>query len=106
MSVSERQMRLIQAAARILVDELGMISEDALRTIGVALNAELAAHQTSIEQLNIQQRSVRAAFIRHVVHRVERDIRERHEYPAAHMKKAIEGFMAALVHSWEQESGA
>ena len=103
MSLSPRQSRLVQGAAAVLVQDLTLPVEDAVRLIGAALRAEMESRHVTLEVLDVSSRAERASFIRAVVHRVQQDLDLRHEWPPSKVKSGVESFMHMLHKSWEGE---
>ena len=106
MSLSERQLTLVQEAADILMGALALTRDEAIQLIGASLHHELAKREISIEALDIRPRAERASFLRGVVQNLEQHLRAQKQWPHNQIVSAIEAFMKALHESWIMEDTA
>ncbi|MBE7411034.1 MAG: hypothetical protein L6Q54_11095 [Leptospiraceae bacterium] len=103
MSISERQMELIQESAKLLMKDLLISHEESIQIVVAALKKQLAAKNLTMEAINSRSRSDRTSFIRSVVYEVQQTIENNKNYYPKNLTKTIEDFYKILHHSWTEE---
>ena len=101
MSISERQHKLIQEAANLLVKDINLTTEEAVQVIADSLKKELVKRAATMEALDHSTKSDRTAFVRAVVHRLQLAIEENPYWKSKNMPKMIEQFYKIMHDSWE-----
>ncbi|MCB1308478.1 MAG: hypothetical protein KDK30_09875 [Leptospiraceae bacterium] len=101
MTFSDRQLKLIEAAAVALTEHLYFTPEEAVKLIGGHLRAELQARHTSFESLEASGITDRTVFVRAVVNRVSDELKRSGKYADQRIERAIREFMESLHRSWE-----
>ncbi|TGL50267.1 hypothetical protein EHQ59_12800 [Leptospira kemamanensis] len=96
MSLSEMQIKLIQASKSILVQNLHLTNEDAISVISIAIKSELHTRKTTLELLDISSLSERTSFVRAVVKNVQDQIMKNPEWRSNQVDRSIEKFYQTL----------
>ncbi|MCE9500844.1 MAG: hypothetical protein K8R21_10145 [Leptospira sp.] len=101
MSISERQFKLIQEAATLLVKDINLTTEEAVQLIAESLKKEMAKRSATMEALEHSAKSDRTAFVRALVHRVQLAIEGNPYWRSKNLPKTIEHFYKVMHDSWE-----
>ncbi len=103
MSLSERQLQLIQGGVESLMHALTLTREEAVTLVVKGIRSESAARAITLEALEIRPRAERAAFIRGVVHHVQQELESMKTWPSNRIERAVREFIAILHESWMAE---
>ncbi len=103
MSISDRQMELIQESAKLLMKDILLTQEEAMQIVITSLKKQLASKNLTMEAINARSRSDRTAFIRSVVYDVQITIEKNKDLRPKNLGKTIEDFYKILHYSWTQE---
>lgn len=104
MSISERQLELIQDGAKLLMKDLLLTYEETIGIIIPCVKKQLVAKNLTLDALNLRSRSDRTTFIRSVVHEVQKTIENNPELRPKNLSLTIENFYKILHHSWMKEN--
>ncbi|MBI38933.1 MAG: hypothetical protein CMF59_04990 [Leptospiraceae bacterium] len=96
----DRQIKMIDTGAKAMQRMLAMGRDDALEIITRALVAELEDRATKLDAVLISSKAEQTVFLRGVVGKVEKQLRERSEFNEDLVRRGIQEVMRLWHETW------
>lgn len=100
MVLSDKQLRLVQAGALILQEHMFLSLNQSLAIINSAMSSEIHHYDMEMDEVDSQDAEFRKKFIRGVVIRIRKKIRQNSGVSDAKVKKGIDEFVKVIEDIW------
>lgn len=100
MLFNEKQLKILQNASLVLIQDLGYSNEEALKLIANGISKELQKREKTMEEIVQSHRTIQIDFIQDVSRAISLEVSSQKKHTPVEIANAIEKFRGILDAIW------